>query len=171
MTFTTVITTINSNYYYLVDFMIQTATHELSDVMTAFENACREAGLKLTPQRLEIYRELAQAQDHPSAEMLYQRIIATLPTISLDTVYRTFATLEKHRLISRVQTVESQARFEAKMTRHHHAICIHCGAITDFTWHSFDEIQTPEELASWGKVVKRNATLEGVCNSCSQNKK
>lgn len=150
--------------------MKDTTPHDLSAMMTEFDNACRKAGLKVTHQRLEVYRELTQAQDHPSAEMLYQRIKKSLPTISLDTVYRTLATFEKHHLISRVQTVESQARFEAKMVRHHHAVCIHCGAITDFTWDSFEEARVPEELTEWGKVIRRNATLEGICNACSGKK-
>ncbi|MCB2181894.1 MAG: transcriptional repressor [Desulfobulbaceae bacterium] len=137
-------------------------------MMAEFENACRKADLKVTHQRLEIYRELARAKDHPSAEMLYNRIIKRLPTISLDTVYRTLATFEKHRLITRVQTVESQARFEAETVKHHHAVCTQCGTITDFTWESFDEAQVPEEVTGWGKVVKRNATLEGICNKCAR---
>lgn len=141
--------------------------HSLSQMMTTFENACRKADLKVTHQRLEIYRELVQADDHPSAEMLYKRILERLPTISLDTVYRTLATLEKHGLITRVQTVESQARFEAKTVRHHHAVCSNCGAITDFTWDSFDETPVPAELKGWGKVAKRNAILEGICNACA----
>lgn len=136
-------------------------------MMAEFENACRQADLKVTHQRLEIYRELAKAKDHPSAEMLYKRIIKRLPTISLDTVYRTLATMEKHGLITRVQTVESQARFEAEMVRHHHAVCSRCGSITDFTWDAFDEADIPTKLKGWGKVLKRNATLEGVCNACS----
>ncbi len=141
--------------------------HTLSLMMTEFENACRQADLKVTHQRLEIYRELAQAKDHPSAEMLYKRIIKILPTISLDTVYRTLATLEKHGLITRVQTVESQARFEAKMTCHHHAVCTNCGSITDFTWEDLDTLKMPSGLEGWGKVTKRNATLEGICTTCT----
>lgn len=141
--------------------------HNLSEMMVVFEKACRKADLKLTHQRLEIYRELVMADDHPSAEMLYKRIIERLPTISLDTVYRTLATLEKHDLITRVQTAESQARFEAKTIRHHHAVCSNCGAITDFTWNSFDEAPVPAELNGWGKVAKRNAIIEGICNACA----
>ncbi|MBC8317138.1 MAG: transcriptional repressor, partial [Desulfobulbaceae bacterium] len=54
-----------------------------------FEKACRKANLKITHQRLEIFRELAKALDHPSAESLYKRLQKKLPTLSLDTVYRT----------------------------------------------------------------------------------
>ena len=139
----------------------------LSKFMKEFENACRKAGLKVTHQRLELYRELAQADDHPSAEMLYKRLIKKLPNLSLDTVYRTLATLEKHRLITKVQTLESQGRYEAKMDKHHHAVCSRCGTITDFTWDYFDEVQVPEAVAGWGKVMKRNAVLEGICKACA----
>lgn len=137
--------------------------HKLRD----FEQACRNIGLKLTHQRLEIFRELAVACDHPSAETLYKRLQKKMPTLSLDTVYRTLATLEKHRLITKVETVESQARFEADMDRHHHAICRQCGAITDFNWNSFDTAQLPEEISGWGKVDKKNITLHGICGKCA----
>lgn len=140
---------------------------DLSKLVQEFENACRKAGLKVTHQRLELYRELAQAEDHPSAEVLYERLIKKLPTLSLDTVYRTLATLEKHRLITKVQTMESQARYEAKMDKHHHAVCSRCGTITDFTWDLFDEAQVPKAVDGWGKVMKRNAVLEGICKACA----
>ncbi len=140
---------------------------DLSTLMQEFEDACRKAGLKITHQRLELYRELAMADDHPSAEMLYKKLIKKLPTLSLDTVYRTLATLEQNRLITKVQTQESQARYEAKMDTHHHAVCSICGTITDFTWDFFDEVQVPEIVAGWGKIMKRNAVLEGICKACA----
>ncbi|MEA3546759.1 MAG: Fur family transcriptional regulator, partial [Thermodesulfobacteriota bacterium] len=102
--------------------------------MRSFEQACRAAGLKLTHQRLEIFRELAISTDHPSAETLYKRLKKRLPTISLDTIYRTLSTLEEKKLIKRVQTLENQARFEAQMTQHHHLICDKCKQIIDFQW-------------------------------------
>lgn len=142
----------------------------LTRMVKEFEYACRKDDLKVTHQRLEIYRELARAKDHPSAEMLYKRIIKRLPTISLDTVYRTLATCEKHGLITRVQTIESHARFEAEMTNHHHAICRKCGAITDFTWDALDNLALPEELKGWGTVRKRSASLEGLCKTCSDKR-
>lgn len=141
---------------------------DLTKLMQEFESACRKAGLKITHQRLEVYKELAQAEDHPSAEMLYERLIKNLPTLSLDTVYRTLATLEKHHLITKVQTIESQGRYEAKLDKHHHAVCSRCGTITDFTWDSFDEAQVPKAVHGWGKVVKRNAVLEGICLACAE---
>jgi Fur family peroxide stress response transcriptional regulator len=140
---------------------------KLEQKLRAFEQACRKVGLKLTHQRLEIFRELAVACDHPSAETLYKRLQKRMPTLSLDTVYRTLATFEKHHLITKVETVESQARFEADMDLHHHAICRQCGAITDFNWNSFDAVQLPKEISGWGRIDKKNITLHGICGKCA----
>jgi len=141
----------------------------VSQKLTDFENACRKANLKVTHQRLEIFRELTEARDHPSAETLYKRLQKKLPTLSLDTIYRTLATFEKHRLISRVETVKSQARFEAEMEEHHHIICSQCGKISDFQWNSFDRAAFPDEITKWGTINKRNATLHGICSQCAVN--
>ena len=81
----------------------------IHDKRAALENACREAGLRLTHQRLEIYSELELACDHPTAEIIHQRIRKKMPTISLDTVYRTLATFARHGLINKVETVESRS--------------------------------------------------------------
>ena len=136
-----------------------------------FEMACRQAGLKVTHQRLEIYRELVMADDHPTAETLYKRLQESMPTLSLDTVYRTLATFEEYGLISRVQTTESHARFEAEMIPHHHAICTHCQRITDFAWDICEAGELPEQLAGWGQIQEKQITLRGICTSCSQFKK
>jgi len=141
---------------------------DLSKWTVEFENACRRVNLKVTHQRLEIFRELAGADDHPSAENLYKRLIKKLPTLSLDTVYRTLATLEKYLLITRVQTLLSQARYDARMDKHHHTVCNRCGTITDFKWNLFDNVEVPAAVVGWGKVIKRNAVLEGICKECEE---
>ena len=132
-----------------------------------FEKACRKANLKITHQRLEIFRELAKALDHPSAESLYKRLQKKLPTLSLDTVYRTLATFEDNGLISRLETMKNQARFEAEMSEHHHLICNKCGKITDFEWTSFGGVDLPDGIDQWGSINKKNVILRGICNLCS----
>jgi len=133
-----------------------------------FKAACREAGLKLTHQRLEIYRELANSTDHPSTEVLHQRLIKKMPTLSLDTVYRTLATFNLHGLIHKVETIESQGRFEVVYERHHHLICSECGEIIDFRWPAIDDVTIPKEVGSWGRIGSRNVVLYGVCKECAK---
>jgi Fur family peroxide stress response transcriptional regulator len=145
---------------------MQSSTDMIQEQLTAFESACWEAGLRLTHQRLEIYRELAMAGDHPSAELLYQRLRKKIRTISLDTVYRTLATFESHGLITKVDTVESQARFEATGMRHHHLMCRKCKEIMDFQWQLIDDASLPEEISKWGRIDNKNVVVYGVCSKC-----
>jgi Fur family peroxide stress response transcriptional regulator len=138
--------------------------HELQQNFIA---ACRSTGLKLTHQRLEIYMELATSSDHPSAETLHHRLMKRIPTLSLDTVYRTLATLHLHGLIQKVETAESLARYEVLHERHHHLICKRCHRIFDFFWPSFDAAALPEEIVSWGMIESKNIVVYGICNRCS----
>jgi Fur family transcriptional regulator, peroxide stress response regulator len=138
----------------------------LEEHLKMFESACRTVGLRLTHQRLEVYRELVISADHPSAETLHQRLRRTIPTLSLDTVYRTLATLASHGLINKVDTVESQARFEATLKQHHHLICNKCKQIVDFTWPSIQDLPLPEEVGSWGSIASTNVVIYGICKQC-----
>jgi Fur family peroxide stress response transcriptional regulator len=142
----------------------------VEDRLRDFEEVCRKEGLKITHQRLEIFRELLNSHDHPTVEKLYHRLQPKLPTISLDTVYRTLTTLEQHGLVARVETEESQARFEGKMEEHHHAICKKCGKITDFFGKFPDVAVLPEDILKWGEISKKSITLHGLCRQCAQEK-
>ena len=110
----------------------------LKNQLDAFAQACRDKDLRLTPQRLEIFKGLARATDHPTAEILHQRLIKGMPTLSLDTVYRTLGTFANLSLINKVETSESQAHFEVSQVQHHHLICRKCKEIIDFQWQSID---------------------------------
>jgi len=139
---------------------------DIEERLRAFEEVCRQEGLKITHQRLEVFRELLISHDHPNVEKLYRRLLRKLPTISLDTVYRTLTTLEQHGLITRVQTQESQARFEGRIDSHHHVICKKCGKITDFQWELLEAAVLPDEIVKWGIIEQKSITLHGLCQEC-----
>ncbi|MCL2789465.1 MAG: transcriptional repressor [Desulfobulbus sp.] len=122
----------------------------------------------MTHQRLEIYHELLKAHDHPSAEALYKRLGKRLPSLSLDTVYRTLATFEKLKLAHRVDTAESQARFEAITARHHHFLCSACGQLVDFFWQDFDDVLLPSDLTTIGSVDCTKVVAHGTCVVCTR---
>jgi Fur family peroxide stress response transcriptional regulator len=134
--------------------------------LRAFEEVCRREGLKITHQRFEIFVELLNSSDHPTVEKLYSRLKTKLPSISLDTIYRTLSTLEQHGLVTRVQTHESLARFEGRIDNHQHVICKKCGKITDFHWELLDAAALPDEIIKWGRIERKNITLHGLCQEC-----
>lgn len=151
--------------------MLNQDEQSLHSQLTDFEKLCRKKGLKMTHQRLEIYRELLTSLDHPSVESLFLRVRKRIPTISLDTVYRTLTMLEEGGMINRIQTSEGLARFESDYGVHHHLICKKCQKIEDFTWKAFDAMSIPPELDDWGAIQTRNIVVEGICSACLKKEK
>ena len=143
----------------------------LKNELDAFVESCRDKDLRLTPQRLEIFKALATATDHPTAETLHQRLIPGMPTLSLDTVYRTLGTFANLGLVNKVETSESQAHFEVSQVQHHHLICRKCKEIIDFQWKYIDKASLPEEVNSWGKIERKNIVVYGTCHKCLERKK
>ncbi len=140
---------------------------DVRDEIERFQEACRRNGLKVTHQRLEIFRELARDRSHPSVESVYRRVKERLPTVSLDTVYRTLSTFEHLGLISRVQSLETVARYDPNPAPHHHLVCVRCRAIQDFSWPEFDRMEPPIPPHAWGRVHGRRVEIWGLCPRCA----
>src|SRR4030066_395339 len=66
-----------------------------NEMMDIFYQRSKKHGLRITPQRTAIYQELLKAKDHPSADIIYKRIVGKIPNISFDTVNRTLLTFSK----------------------------------------------------------------------------
>jgi Fur family peroxide stress response transcriptional regulator len=131
-----------------------------------FISACRREGIKATHQRVEILRELAAGEDHPDAETLYESVRRRMPTISLDTVYRTLRLLEEKRVISRVGSLQNKARFDANLEQHHHFVCVECGRVQDFYSEAFDQLIVPFYDSDMGYVDSVYVELRGLCRAC-----
>lgn len=131
-----------------------------------FVDACRRQGVKATHQRIEILRELVATQEHPDAETICARVRQRIPTISLDTVYRTLRMLEDKRVIARVGSMWDRTRFDANTDRHHHFICCECGTISDFYSDALDRFPVPHKVAEMGSVDWVYVELRGRCRKC-----
>lgn len=107
----------------------------------------RAAGLKLTPQRMAIVRELAFDPTHPTAQELFERLRRTLPTMSFATVYNTLDTLASAGLCAALSLSPGPARFDANMEPHHHAVCDRCGLVRDV---AFDDGGSPSPSGGSG---------------------
>jgi len=99
---------------------------EIERRMQHFESVCRGEGIKLTHQRMEIFREVAQTGDHPDADQIFQRVRSRIPTVSLDTVYRTLWLLKDLGLVVPLHSSRERTRFDANLENHHHFICSQC---------------------------------------------
>jgi Fur family peroxide stress response transcriptional regulator len=140
----------------------------MKDKMSDFEQLCRKAGLKITPQRLEIYKELVKSKEHPSADMLWRKVRKTFPTISLDTVNRTLLTLSKIGAAFIVEGSGDVKRFDGGMENHQHFRCTQCRRIFDFHYKPFDSIAIPSDLEGGFLITRKTVYLEGICRYCQK---
>jgi Fur family peroxide stress response transcriptional regulator len=144
---------------------------EIDKRMERFGEACRNSGLKLTHQRMEIFREVAQTADHPDAEKVYRGVRERMPTVSLDTVYRTLWMLKDLGLITTLGSSREPTRFDANLNRHHHFTCVRCGLTRDFDSDVFNELRLPNSVKAFGRVETTQVELKGVCLKCSEEAK
>lgn len=142
----------------------------IDEMMESFETLCRSKGLKITHQRLEIFRAMAEHADHPTTEHIYHLVRKQLKTISLDTVYRTIATFEEYGLIKRVHHIDNATRFDINVHNHHHLVCTRCHKIEDFSWPDFDLMKLPQDVSRWGQIDVKHAVINGLCADCSKKK-
>jgi len=143
----------------------------IEERMQAFLDACDKAKARLTPQRIEIFREIAQSEDHPDAETIFKGVRERLPAISLDTVYRTLWWLTELGLVTTLGPAQDRTRFDANLTRHHHFVCIICGLTRDFYSEELDMLKLPESVAAIGAIERTQVEVKGVCNACSKKMK
>jgi Fur family peroxide stress response transcriptional regulator len=139
--------------------------------MVRFEQICRSAGVKLTHQRIEIFREVAQTGEHPDAEAVYQGVRKRMPTVSLDTVYRTLWLLNDLGLIVTLGPARGRTRFDANLSQHHHFVCVRCGLTRDFQSEELDGLAVPESAKAFGQVEAAHVEVRGVCQRCSSGQK
>jgi Fur family peroxide stress response transcriptional regulator len=131
-----------------------------------FAARCRENGLRITPQRMAIYRMLAGSRDHPSADAVFRRIREEFPSISYDTVNRTLLTFARIGLAEIVDGPGGPRRFDLRTEDHHHFHCRKCGRIVDFQSADYDRLQIPSEIRDRFTVLDKKVVLSGLCDRC-----
>lgn len=139
---------------------------ELEKKLNIFKDICYREGLKITPQRLAIYKELISSFEHQSASNLYEKVKKYFSNISLDTVNRTLIIFNKIGLIGVVEGSGGSKRYDSKLEPHHHFRCIRCDRIIDFYNKGYDDIEIPAEFKTKFIVTRKRVNLEGVCDRC-----
>jgi Fur family peroxide stress response transcriptional regulator len=139
----------------------------LASELDAFREACQQRGIKATQQRLEIFREVAQSHEHPDAEAVFRGVQARLPTVSLDTVYRTLKMLTELGFIATLGPRQESLRFDANKEPHHHYVCVRCGKIQDVTSTLLDVESVQRVVRAFGSVQSAQLEVRGLCNTCA----
>lgn len=134
--------------------------------LLAFEHRCHDNGLKVTPQRVAVYKALVSTDTHPTAEEVHRMVREEIHNISLDTVNRTLLTLAEIGAAFQVEGTGQPRRFDGGLEDHQHFRCIKCSKVVDFHYEPFDNIEIPKHLQGQFEIMRKTVYLEGICESC-----
>ncbi|MCB1185653.1 transcriptional repressor [bacterium] len=148
--------------------MFKVESQEVERRVELFKEAAKAAGIKLTHQRIEIFREVASSVDHPSAEAVHKALSPRMPTLSHDTVYRTLWLLTDLGMVSTLGPKRESIRFDANPEPHHHYVCLRCGLARDFRSSELNELRIPEAVSEFGSINATQVEVHGICNDCLQ---
>jgi len=126
-----------------------------------------EKNLGLTKQREVVLQVIQNAEEHLTANEVFDAAKNLLPTISFATVYNSLRYLKDAGYINEIQFGNGASRFDRKTNRHDHALCTSCGKLVDM------DLELPKELVEMAarfssfKPESLELTLRGLCPECS----
>lgn len=133
-----------------------------------FEKILKERGLKLTKQRLQIFKEIISKRGHFEIEDFVQRLKNKGVKVSRATVYRTLSILKDAGLVVEVVKFENKTYYEVGTKRHHdHLICLNCGKFIEFHEDEIEKIQEKVCAKYKFKPVYHRLEIYGICENCN----
>jgi Fur family transcriptional regulator, peroxide stress response regulator len=138
--------------------------------MKTFEKLCREQGLPLTVQRRVILESLAERQDHPTADQVFEAVAHRLPGLSRTTVYRVLETLVGLGVIHKANHLGSAARYDPNTERHHHLTCLSCHKVIDMEEETVRELALPKGALKGFEITDYSVHFKGYCGDCSKKR-
>lgn len=124
----------------------------------AAEKTLRDAGQRMTRQRMLILTLLQNNKEHPTADDIIQAILKKQGHVTVATVYNTLDVLTKHGLIQKIDGLETRSHYDPNSAPHFHAICRKCKKVFD--------IETDKNAFSAGDFTPETVLVQGICGKC-----
>ncbi|MBP2032785.1 Fur family peroxide stress response transcriptional regulator [Clostridium algifaecis] len=128
----------------------------------------KEKKLKLTPQRIAVYKFLKSTKKHPSAETIYKSLLSEYPTMSLATVYKALKTLVDVNLVQELNVGEGNFRYDGNTQPHPHIQCIQCGRVDDVEGICFSSLNEKIKDKVNYEVISNQVYFYGICPDCQK---
>ena len=138
---------------------------------TELTSRLREAGFKVTPQRLAVYNMLSHTKAHPNADTIYKELQPLYPTMSLATVYKALAILCDLGLAQELNVGEESFRYDANVESHPHVRCLSCGRVDDVPVLNDTSLLSQAAVSTGYEITGRQIYLYGICPACSEKRK
>lgn len=141
------------------------------DEINQIENKLKDKNCKLTSQRKAIIEVLLENKDQfLTAEDIFMKAKAKIPSTNFSTVYRNLDLLQKCGIISKNNIkggVTSAYEIVTESAHHHLMICKDCGKTQPIDFCPFEEIS--KKLCGKNfKLTDHKFELYGYCEECNK---
>ncbi|MGP3921756.1 Fur family transcriptional regulator [Streptomyces sp. 8N616] len=135
--------------------------------MAAAASRLREAGLRVTAQRMAMLTAIHESPGHLDADTLRDRAQQITGGLSLQATYNVLRALTEAGLVRTTQIPGHPARFETERhDNHHHFVCRRCGTIRDVECTvGAAPCMKPRLPAGFG-IDEAAVTFWGTCPDC-----
>jgi Fur family transcriptional regulator, peroxide stress response regulator len=124
-------------------------------------------GFRITPQRIAVLKILAVSENHPSVEMIYEKVRRDFPTTSLATIYKTVTLLIKLNEVLELGFPEGSNRYDGhKPYPHPHVICTKCRKIIDPDLERLNDLKQELVSETGFRITSHRLDFFGLCPDC-----
>ena len=127
--------------------------------------------MKFSKQRELILAAVRENHIHPTADFVYETLKKDNPNLSLGTVYRNLAVLEKCGAIRKVKIVGHPDRYDGEIEDHAHFVCTECNNIFDIYSRYMNQMSNSVSRKYGFEVNDTQVVITGVCKECRKNVK
>ena len=133
-----------------------------------FKEYLKSQGLKFTPERQIILRQIFSNHKHFEADDLLVATRQHSTKVSKATIYRTLSHLVSSGLIREAAFGEKHSHYEHvyKHKHHEHLICVSCNKIIEFSNIKLEQIQNDECVKHKFKPLSHRLQIFGHCVNC-----
>ncbi len=121
-----------------------------------------DKGLRVTPQRIWVYRYLLENHTHPDAEEIYNALRLKDNTVTRATVHNNLHKMKEHGLALEITVDGDRMRYDGNTSMHGHFICSCCSKIYDF---DIDSLNV--DGLSGFKTQTKDVFFSGLCKDCN----
>lgn len=126
------------------------------------------ATVRNTVQKNMVLNTVLSMHNHPTAEMVCNRVHENFPNISRATVYRNLNQLAEKNIVLRVEIPNGADRYDYNAENHYHIRCIKCGEVMDAQIPYMNELNTEIEKVNEIAIVAHHIVFDGVCSQCKK---
>lgn len=142
---------------------------EMNEPGDGLREAFREAGRRLTSQRLLILDVLKECDEHLEADAIHNRARRRAPDLSLATVYRTLALLTEMGLVEEHRLGEGHSHYEAVQEGpHYHFTCRRCGKVIEFDTPLVARVKHDLCKQEGVDITTSHLHFVGYCRECQE---